>query len=191
MNETIKLGLILFVITAAAALVLGASNMVTYERIAEADRLANERAKMEVLDMADSFNPLDDSELKEIIGDNTNIVEINEGYKGSELVGYTFNVKVNGYGDQITFMIGISKDGSITGIKILNHSETPGLGANATKSYFTNSFKGKTLSSEIVAVKSPQADNEVQAITSATITTNAIVDGVNLVREIYNSELAN
>ena len=49
MNETIKLALILFIITAVAASVLAISNSVTSERIAEADRLASERAKMEVL----------------------------------------------------------------------------------------------------------------------------------------------
>ncbi len=40
--------------------------------------------------------------LKEIVGDNTNITEINEGYKGSDLVGYTFNIEVNGYGGPLT-----------------------------------------------------------------------------------------
>ena len=40
-------------------------------------------------------------------------------------------------------------------------------------------------------MKDPSEDNEVQALTSATITTTAVVDGVNIVREIYNSKLAN
>ena len=86
MNETLKLGLILFIITAVAASVLALSNSVTSERIAEADRLANERAKMEVLDIAEEFNTLDGGRLKEIVGSDSNIVEINEGYKGSDLV---------------------------------------------------------------------------------------------------------
>ena len=86
MNETIKLALILFIITAVAASVLAISNSVTSERIAEADRLASERAKMEVLDIAEEFKQLDENRLKEIVGDNTNITEINEGYKGSDLV---------------------------------------------------------------------------------------------------------
>lgn len=191
MNETLKLGLILFIITAVAASVLAVSNSVTSERIAEADRLAKERAKMEVLEMAEEFNPIDEGRLKDIIGSNTNIVEINEGYKGSDLIGYTFNIKVNGYGGEITFMTGVSKEGKITGLKVLNHGETPGLGANSTKPYFSNSFKDKSVANELTAVKSPQGDNEVQALTSATITTNAIVDGVNTVRQVYNEKLSN
>ncbi|CCQ98380.1 Electron transport complex, RnfABCDGE type, G subunit [[Clostridium] ultunense Esp] len=191
MNETLKLGLILFIITAVAASVLAVSNSVTSERIAEADRLANERAKMEVLDIAEEFNTIDEGRLKDIIGSNTNIVEINEGYKDSDLVGYTFNMKVNGYGGEITFMTGVSKEGKITGLKILNHGETPGLGANSTKPYFSNSFKDKSVDNELTATKSPQGDSEVQALTSATITTNAIVDGVNIVRQVYNEKLSN
>ncbi|MBZ2175332.1 RnfABCDGE type electron transport complex subunit G [Schnuerera sp. xch1] len=192
MNETVKLGLILFLITAVAAAVLGVSNSVTSEKIAEVDRIANEVAKQEILEDAESFTKLDENQLKEIVGSNNDVLEINEGYdENSSLVGYTFKVISKGYGGDIEFMTGISTEGHITGIKVLNHGETPGLGANSTESYFTDSFKGKTVDSNITAVKDPQADNEVQALTSATITTNAIVDGVNMVREIFNSKLAN
>lgn len=191
MNETLRLGLILFLITAVAALILGLSNMATSDKIAEADRLAKEKAKMEVLEGAEEFSSLDESRLKEIVGSNTNIVEVNEGYKGSDLVGYTFNIKVNGYGGEIEFMTGISTDGKITGLKVLNHGETPGLGANSTKPYFSNSFKNKSVANEITSAKSPQGDSEVQALTSATITTDSIVDGVNIVRELFNEKLAN
>ncbi|MCF6465386.1 RnfABCDGE type electron transport complex subunit G [Clostridium sp. Cult2] len=191
MNETLKLGLILFIITAVAASILGLSNSVTSERIAEADKIAKELAKKEVLEVAENFSLLDEGRLKEIIDSNTNIVEINEGYNGSDLVGYTFNIKVNGYGGEITFMTGISTEGKITGLKVLNHGESPGLGANSTKPYFSNSFKNKSVASEITAAKKPQGDSEVQALTSATVTTNAIVDGVNLVRQVYNEKLSN
>ncbi len=88
-------------------------------------------------------------------------------------------------------MTGISTEGKITGIKVLNHSETPpGLGENATKSYFSDSFRDKPVDEELVSAKEPKGDNEVQALTSATTTTNAVLDGVNSAREIYNSKLA-
>ncbi len=89
-------------------------------------------------------------------------------------------------------MTGISIEGKITGIKILNHGETPGLGANATKSYFTESFRDRSVDGEITASKSPSGESEVQALTSATRTTDAILDGgVNTARKIYNERLAN
>lgn len=192
MNETLKLGLILFIITAISASVLSVSNSVTSERIAEADRIASQAAMQEMLNEAESFETLDENRLQEIINSNENILEINEGYdSSSSLVGYTFKVVSNGYDGEIEFMTGVSTDGYITGIKVLNHTETPGLGANATKGFFSDTFKDKPVGDEITAVADPQGDNEVQALTSATNTTDAIVEGVNMVREIYNSELAN
>ena len=192
MNEVLKLGLILFIITAVSASVLAVSNDITAPRIEEADRKANDLAKQEVLEDAQDFNMLDEGRLKEVIGSNTNIVEINEGYnKEEQLVGYTFKTKVKGYGGEIELIAGVSTEGKVTGISILNHGETPGLGANATETYFTDSFKDKSVDNQLAAVKDPKGDNEVQALTSATITTTAVVDGVNIVREIYNSKLAN
>lgn len=192
MNETLKLGLILFIITAVSASVLAVSNNITAPRIVEADRMANDLAKQEVLEDAEEFSILDEVKLKEVAGSNSNVIEINEGYnKENQLVGYTFKTKVKGYGGEIELMTGVSMEGKATGIKILNHGETPGLGANATKTYFTDSFRNKSVDTELVAVKNPKEDNEVQALTSATITTNAVVDGTNSVLEIYNSKLAN
>lgn len=192
LKETLKLGLILFIITAVSASVLAVSNNITAPRIAEADRIANDLAKQEVLEVAEDFNILDEGKLKEVAGSNSNIIEINEGYnKKNQLVGYTFKTKVKGYGGEIELITGISTEGKVTGINILNHGETPGLGANATETYFTDSFKNKSVDNELAAVKDPKEDNEVQALTSATITTTAVVDEVNIVREIYNSKLAN
>ncbi|HHV46907.1 MAG TPA: RnfABCDGE type electron transport complex subunit G [Tissierellia bacterium] len=192
MNETVKLGLILLIITAVAAAVLGVSNAITAERIAELDKITNNQAMQEVLGDAESFKLLDESKLKEVQSASSNIVEVNEGYDASSnLVGYTIKAYTTGYGGRIDFMLGISVDGQITGIKVISHSETPGLGANAEKSYFTDSFKGKSASQELTYSKSPKADNEVQAITSATKTTKGIVEGVNKVLEAYNAALAN
>ena len=134
---------------------------------------------------------MDESELNEIKNSNENVLEIFEGYDGENLVGYTIKTVVNGYGGEIEFMTGISTEGKITGIKILNHGETPGLGANATKTYFTESFRNKSVDGEITASKNPSGDLEVQALTSATRTTDAILDGVNTARKIYNERLAN
>lgn len=191
MNETLKLALILFLITAVSATVLAISNDITAPRIAEADRLKDEQAKMEILPQGDRFEPLEENKLDEIKRDSGNILEIYEGYSGNDLVGYTIKTMVNGYAGEIEFMTGISTEGKITGIKVLNHGETPGLGANATKNYFTDSFRNKSIDGEIVSSKSPTGESEVQALTSATMTTNAIVDGVNIAREVYNQKLAN
>lgn len=191
MNETLKLGLILFIITVVSASILAISNDITSVKIAEAAKIADQLAKNEILPEGQTFKELDEGKTKEIQNENSQILEVYEGYNGDNLIGYTIKTKVKGYGGEMELMTGISVEGKITGIKILNHGETPGLGANATKLYFTDSFADKPVDNEITAVKEPKEDNEVQALTSATITTNAVVDGVNIVREVYNSQLAN
>lgn len=190
MKETIRLGLMLFLITAISATILAFSNEITSVRIAEAGEFADKAAKNEILPEGDRFEELEEEKTKEITDQNSKILEIFEGYKGEELIGYTIKIKINGYGDEIEYMTGISTEGNITGIKILNHGETPGLGANVTEDYFAESFKSKGIDEEIEAAADPVEDNEVQALTGATITTDAIVEGVNMAREVYNSKLA-
>ncbi|NLJ78758.1 MAG: RnfABCDGE type electron transport complex subunit G [Tissierellia bacterium] len=190
MNETIKLGLILFLITALSGGILAFSNEVTSVRIEEAERLADQIAKQETLPNGKIFEEIDEGLAETIIVDNPDIIEIFEGYDDDELVGYTFKMNANGYGGDIEFTVGISTEGKIMGIKILNHKETPGLGANATKPEFTESFRNKPVDQEVVSAREPAGDDEVQAITSATTTTEAIVSGVNVARQIYNETLS-
>jgi electron transport complex protein RnfG len=191
MNETVKLALILFLITAISATVLAVSNDITAPKIAEADALKDENAKREILPDGEEFKPLDEGKLKAIQSSHSNISEIYEAYSSGHIVGYTIKMTTNGYGGEIEFMIGVSTEGRIMGINILNHGETPGLGANITKAYFTNSFKNKSTDGEITASKEPSGDTEVQALTSATRSTDAILDGVNTALKVYNEELAN
>lgn len=191
MNETLKLGLILLSITVVCATILAFSNEITSVKIEEADKLANESARTEILSDANSFKLLEQNKMKEIQNTSSEIIEIYEGFTGENLVGYTIKAKVRGYDGAIEFMTGISTEGNITGIKILNHGETPGLGGNATKEYFSDSFKEKSVDDELVAVTDPKEENQVQALTSATVTTNAIVNGVNIVRQVYNLNLSN
>lgn len=191
MNETLKLGLILLLITVISAGVLAVSNSITAERIAEADKIANEQAQKEILAEANEFRALDENRLNEIQNANSNILEISEAYSNGNLIGYTIKSVTSGYGGDVVMITGFSLEGKITGMKVLNHSETPGLGANSTKSYFSDSFKNKSVTNELYAGKNPSGESEVQALTSATITTNAVLAGVNAAREVFVSKLVN
>lgn len=134
MNEIVKLGLTLFIITTIAAGLLSVSNAITADRIAELDKIMNDLAMQEVLEGAEEFKPLDEDKFNDFKSANSNVIEVNEGYdSSSNLVGHTIKANTRGFGGEIVFMIGISTDGDITGIKILTHEETPGLGANAEK----------------------------------------------------------
>ncbi len=98
-----------------------------------------------------------------------------------ETIGYIFITSKNGYGGEVKVMTGINKDGSIKSVQILSVAdETPGLGQNAKSENFTKQFIGKQ--SEI----SKEKNKEINAITGATITTNAVIDDVNHARELFN-----
>ncbi|MFA5524429.1 MAG: RnfABCDGE type electron transport complex subunit G [Tissierellales bacterium] len=191
MREIIKLGLILFVITAIAATLLAFANEATSEKIAQVQEQENNKARQEVLPSAEKFEPLDESEFNAIVTENNKIKEVFTGKNSAdELVGYTIKARSSGYGGDIEIITGISVDGQVTGMKVVSHSETPGLGANSTKPEFKNQFVGKQTSSNISVVKSAPKDSEIQAISGATITTMSVADGVNMAIDVFTSKLA-
>ncbi len=192
MREVIKLGIILLIITSIAAVVLAFSNYFTKDIIANVEEKANNEARMEVLPQAKNFKPLDEESLKEIQSENSKVLEVYIGYDESEnIAGHTIKAASPGYGGDVLVITGISAEGKVTGMKVVSHQETPGLGANSTKPDFQNQFQGKSVSTEITVVKSsPSSENEVQALTGATITSRAVTNGVNIAREIFNGKLS-
>lgn len=188
MKDTIKLSLTLFIITAISALILSLSNNITAPVIAQSDEVKKEQAKLELLSDADEFKPVDEEVLKAVKDEDNNITECEEALKNNEIIGYIFKATTSGYGGDIEFMIGIS-EGKLKGIQIIKHTETPGLGASMMKPSFMNSFKEKSIDNELTAVSAPVNDSEVQSITSATVTTTAVVGEVNNLIKIYNEVL--
>lgn len=184
MKDILKLGVTLFAICAVAALVLGVTNNITAPVIEERNIQASNEARKIVLSEADEFKELD--------GMNSDIVlEVYEGIKDGQVIGYTIKTSSKGYGGAIELMVGISKDSKITGVEIGNHSETPGLGSKATEPMFKNQYVDKDVSNSLLVVKgSANNDNEISAISGATITSNGVTSGVNAAMKIYNEKLS-
>ena len=97
--------------------------------------------------------------------------------------GYAVEVAPTGFGGEITMMVGVSATGEVLGISIISHAETPGLGAVAAadndkgvsfREQFTGLISGITIG---------DGDNQVDALSGATISSQAIVDGVNAALE--------
>lgn len=169
----------LTVICAVAAAALGITNMLTEAKIAEVASEAEKQAMTRVVTAADYSEST-----VEIDGETyTYYVALsNEGATS----GYVFTTSANGYGGEIKVMVGVDTAGVITAIEVLDASnETPGLGQNASKKSFWEQFKGK--SGEIKVAKNNPGENEVQAMTGATITTNAVKDAVNKALSIYSN----
>ena len=184
MKDILKLGVTLFAICAVAALVLGVTNNITAPVIEERNIQASNEARKIVLSEADEFKELD--------GMNSDIVlEVYEGIKDGQVIGYTIKTSSKGYGGAIELMVGISKDSKITGVEIGNHSETPGLGSKATEPMFKNQYVNKDVLNSLLVVKgSTNNDNEISAISGATITSNGVTSGVNAAMKIYNEKLS-
>lgn len=173
MNEIVKPAGVLLIITAVAAMLLGVVSETTKEAIAE------QSAKTEQIAMEATL-PGESLEFETILdvanGDETigTISKISKATSNGELYGYVVTANPNGFGGGVATMIGMDAEGVITGLRVLSHAETPGLGALATDPSFYEQFNGK--SGHVAVTKD---GGEIEAITSATITSRAVSDGAN------------
>lgn len=186
MKEIIKLGLLLLVICAISASLLGFANEMTKDKIIEQREYQNQLSRKAVLADADRFEPLEDAKLKEFTDENPRVKEVFIGYSSDSIVGYVVKTAPNGFSGAVEVITGIAKSGEISGVRIGSHAETPGLGANATLPEFYTQYEGIDSSNGVETVKIPPVDNEIQAISGATITSKAVTEGVNFAIEVYN-----
>ncbi len=183
MDKILKPGIVLCIVCVVAATVLSIAYKTTYPLIQEQEEDAKSVAMQEVLADATSFEELDASS-------SEYVSSCFVGKNGDEIVGYAiFTDPTSGYSGEINMLTGVDTEGKVTGISIITHEETPGLGANATEPEFRNQFVGKS-GSLAVTKNEPAGDNEILAMTSATITTSAVTDGVNMALEFYASDIA-
>ncbi|MGL5650764.1 MAG: RnfABCDGE type electron transport complex subunit G [Paraclostridium sp.] len=183
MKDIFRLGTILFVICAVASLMLSLTNNITAPVIQQRNIQANNESRQEVLQVAEEF-----SEVKDVKGDL--IEEVYQGTKGGEVVGYTIKTTPKGYGGKVEVMVGISNDGKISGVKIGNHSETPGLGSKSADPSFKDQYNGKGTKTPLNVVKGNASnENDIVAISGATITSKAVTAGVNAAMDVYEQKL--
>ncbi len=128
--------IVLVLICVVMSGLLALTNSATAPIIAEAERKANEEARLEVLPQADSFLQVEQAGLPEAV---------REVYQAQNGAGYTFSITTQGYGGKNTLKmaVGIDMDGKITGTKVLAHKETAGLGSKITSDAFQGQFSGK------------------------------------------------
>jgi electron transport complex protein RnfG len=100
--------------------------------------------------------------------------------KGGKTFAVAFEGTGSGYGGKIGVMVGINLEKKdITGISIVAHSETPGLGARIVEPQFTDSFKGKSLAKEL-------SKDDINALSGATFSTKGTVAAVNQARTLLD-----
>ena len=167
MNKIVKLALILFAVSAIVALCLGLVNGVTADRIAAiaAEKLAV--AMSEVL-------PADEYTDVEYTGGDQTIDFIKKA--GDK--GYVVQCTVSGSQGSITMLTGVASDGTITGISVLKHSETPGLGAIAGAASNVG-IEWRAQFQGVPSAAVTKDGGQIEAISGATITSRAVCTGIN------------
>ena len=163
-HEMVAPALVLVVICLVATFLLAMTYKVSNPVIeANAAKTANE-ARMEVLPEGDSFTQYDG---KLVDG-------VTEAYFADNGKGMAITAQYKGFGGLVTSMIGVNEKGEITGVKVTNHAETPGLGTKAADPGYLEQYRGVTDATG----GHINDDENIDAISGATITSNAVYGAV-------------
>lgn len=195
MKEMMKNTGILLAITLIAGLLLGLVYQITKDPIAEQEAKAKQEACREVFADAASFENVElaDIDMASWSGQGYAKETVDEVMSAQDasgsLLGYVVTVTTKeGYGGDIQFALGIRLDGTVNGISILSISETAGLGMRAEE-VLKPQFTDKNVEKFEYTKNGATSENQIDAISGATITTNAVTNGVNAGLYYFQTEL--
>lgn len=189
-NTMIKDTLSLFVITLIAGALLGFVYDLTREPIRAAENAKKQEAYGNVFTGVASFEENEEltaaiENLEDVLAaEGITSVYISEVLEAKDASGATMGYVMNfgsnaGYGGAIDMSLGVTTDSTLTGVSVLSMSETVGLGSKCTEPDFLNQFTGIKADSVAYSKTGKAADNEIDAIGGATITTKAVTSAVN------------
>jgi len=198
MNDLLKDGIKLVIITLVAGIALGWIYGITKEPIAAQEEKKQQEAYQAVFPDAKSFQEVEgfsEEAASQVISAYTNPVDGHESDTISSAVsaldgsgnvlGYIFNVSTSkGYGGEIQLTVGIQQDGTVNGYSVLSISETAGLGMHANdtgEGSWGTQFAGKQAEAFQVVKDGSGAsdDSKIDAISGATITSKAVTGAMN------------
>lgn len=190
MKSMMKDAVILFAITLIAGLLLGVVFEVTKEPIAIQQTKRKNEACKEVFQDAVTFEALELSMPETGEKATATINEVSQAVaEDGTVLGYVLDITTHeGYNGDIQFTMGIRMDGTVNGISLLSIAETPGLGMKAEE-VLKPQFAGKNAGQFTYTKTGAMTSDEIDAISGATITTNALVNGVNAGLECFKNEL--
>jgi electron transport complex protein RnfG len=195
MKEMMKNTGIMVAITLIAGLLLGIVYQVTKEPIAVQEAKAKQEACQEVFADASSFDAVEVAAVEESAwssagyGQETIDEVMMAKDSAGETLGYVVTVTTKeGYGGDIRFTLGVRMDGTVNGISILSISETAGLGMRAEE-VLKPQFADKNVEKFEYTKSGATSESQVDAISGATITTNAVTNGVNAGLYYFQTQL--
>lgn len=171
-NKFVHYGFVLLFVAAFSAGLLGLVNSFTDPIIKENKIKAVNLARKQVLPTANDFKP--DNGVKQ---DNMDFIP---GYnEAGDVVGYVTTVASPGYAGDIVFVMGITKEGKVSGINIISSQETPGLGAKISGKPWQDHWKGRNLDYKFnKSVFNVVKNHEGDAFAGATISPRGVYTGI-------------
>lgn len=190
-STILKDAMVLFIITIVSGFALGFVYELTLPVIEQRKMDAKTEAYQAVYLDASEFKA--DDNLTALASEAATTVLADNGYENITIdeafialdasgnqIGYVMSVTTGeGYGGNIGISLGYSLDGVVQGMEILELNETAGLGSKAGDASFKDQFAGKHVDQFEYTKTGATKDNEIDALTGATITTTAVVDAVN------------
>lgn len=187
-GKLIKDALILFAITLVAGLGLGAVYGITKEPIAQANYNIQQEAYRTVFPDASEFEDLPDfdaekaSEIVKEAGYPDDTIEgcVQAVGEDGSLLGYVISATdPNSYGGDVTLSVGVTLDGIVNGYSITTINDTAGLGMKAKEDAFSSQYANKQVDAFTVTKTGATSEDQIDAISGATITSNAVTNAVN------------
>lgn len=174
---------VLLTITVVAGLLLAFTNGLTLPVIAEQSALAAEASRGAALPAAESFEQIETAE-------GAPVDWCYAGVAGGEVVGHVAQATVGGFGGEIEVIVGMDKDGVITGISVggSNFQETAGLGEKTRSEEFRSQYIGKIAPLRVIKAGQAAAEDTIDAVTAATISSNAVNGAVNQIAEYIQQQ---
>lgn len=176
--EQLRLMVVLTLICAVSGGILALVNRATEPRIKAQAEQAVIRSLAFCLPGADEFEEVNVRPLLPQTDADKEVQAAFRGFANGVPAGVVLNVEVRGYGGPVGLMIGVTEDGRVAGIKVLNHSETPGLGSKITQERFLEQPALRKAGWEYPPALT-QDGGDVQAVAGATVSSRAVVRGIN------------
>lgn len=187
MRNALRLVIPVLVTCIVAAAGLAFAYSVTAPKIAEQDRLAEERSLQAVLPDA-QFTCLEDSRIKSDVDTAAAQVDVLDTFYATsdgEHAGWALKVSSRGYGGPMVIVIGLDTSGSATGVTILSHNETPGLGTKViTDTWFLEQFPQLKAGFDDADVRS------LDTISGSTKSSNGVRNAVAAAGRVYSEVLS-
>lgn len=184
MKKMLKLSLSLFAVCLAAALALSFANQATKAKIQSNAQQKQQQMLLYLFPECDTFENMDASALRKAAQhsgvDETMIQEAFWAKSQTDVQGCVLQCQTKGFGGEIVFFAGFDTQGNTVGVRVLSHAETPGLGAKAAQDAFLQQFLQDPAAPSYTLVKnSASSPSMIVAVSAATISSQAITDGVN------------